>query len=183
MHLLIKHSCCVSFTQDEVITEISSDIKEMRQDCGCPEEKNRKMDQVLPLLDDVCRYMSPKGPCMDQRCPETVQMRNTGAIPKAYLDPQRTPGPVLCNTGHRNVTWIDNASTDEKKHGEYVVPRKAATKRWSNIKKTHVDESKLQLKKPYGALLLQEEEAYQEYVGCQPCGGSCWVSAGRGWGV
>ena len=43
-----------------------------------------------------------------------------------------------------------------------------------------VDEGKLKLKNKFGALAVEEEEAYEESYQCQPCWGS--VFAGQGWG-
>ena len=71
----------------------------------------------------------------------------------------------------------------EKKDGEYIVPKKVATGRWSGNRNMDFDEGKLQLKNKYGALTVEEEEAYEEYMECQPCGMDISVFADRGWGT
>ena len=71
----------------------------------------------------------------------------------------------------------------EKKEDEYHVPKEVAAKRWSSSRSMDVDEGKLKLENKYGALTVEEEEAYEEYIGCQPCGGKRSVFAGQGWGM
>ena len=71
----------------------------------------------------------------------------------------------------------------EKKEGDYHVPKKTAAKRWSSSRNMDVDEGKLKLKNKYGALTVEEEEASDQYIGCQPCGGKRSVFAGQGWGM
>ena len=73
--------------------------------------------------------------------------------------------------------------TVEKKEEGYIVPKKVATRRWSGNKSMDVDEGKLQLRNKYGALTVEEEEACEEHIGCQPCGMNSSVFAGRGWGI
>ena len=71
----------------------------------------------------------------------------------------------------------------EKEEEEYRVPKEVATKRWSSSRAMDVDEGKLKLKNKHGALTVEEEEAYEEYMECQPCGRNCSVLAGDGWGI
>ena len=71
----------------------------------------------------------------------------------------------------------------EKKKGEYHVPKKTAAKRWSSSRNMDVDEGKLKLKNKFGALTVEEEEAYEGNIECQPCGGKRSVFAGQGWGM
>ena len=61
----------------------------------------------------------------------------------------------------------------EKKKEEFIVPMKIATKRWNSSRNMHVDEGELKVKNRYGALTVEDEEAYEA--------GSDSVSAGRGW--
>ena len=71
----------------------------------------------------------------------------------------------------------------EKKEEEHHVPKEVATKRWNSGRNMDVDEGKLKLKNKFGALTVEEEVAYEGYIGCQPCGGNTSVFAGRGWGI
>ena len=78
---------------------------------------------------------------------------------------------------------VDQKSAEEKKADGHIVPKKVAAKRWSSSRAMDVDEGKLKLKSKYGALTVEEEEAYEEYMECQPCGRNCSVFAGQGWGI
>ena len=70
-----------------------------------------------------------------------------------------------------------------KKEGKYHVLKKVAAKRWSISRNMDADERKLKLKNEYGALAVQEEEAYEEYIECQSCNGKlfcfCWARMGN----
>ena len=76
---------------------------------------------------------------------------------------------------------VDQKGAEEKKDDGYIVPKKVAAKRWSGMKKMEVDEGKLVTSNKYGALTVEEEEAYEESYRCQPCRSS--VFAGQGWGI
>ena len=78
---------------------------------------------------------------------------------------------------------VDQKGAEEKKDDGYFVPKKLAAKRWSGMKKMEVDEDKLVTKNKYGALSLEEEEAYEEAWERRPCGGRASVFAGQGWGM
>ena len=65
----------------------------------------------------------------------------------------------ISRQGNNFVVEIMVQNKDEKKDGEYIVRRKAATKRWSSMRKMCVDEGKLQLKNTCGASSLEDEEA------------------------
>ena len=89
----------------------------------------------------------------------------------------------IARKGNNFVVEVMVQHEGAKKDGEYIAPRKAATKRWSNMKKMDVDEGKLTTKNKYGALSLEDEEAYEQMYDCRPCGGHASVFAGRGWGI
>ena len=89
----------------------------------------------------------------------------------------------IARKGNNFVVEIMVQKEGEKKDGEYIVPKKVATRRWSGNKSMDVDEGKLQLKNKYGALSLEEEEAYEQMYDCRPCGGHVSVFAGQGWGI
>ena len=89
----------------------------------------------------------------------------------------------IARKGNNFVVQIVVQKEGAKKDGEYIVPKKVATKRWSGNKGMDVDEGKLQLRNKYGALTVEEEEACEEYMECQPCGMNRSVFAGRGWGI
>ena len=89
----------------------------------------------------------------------------------------------IARKGNNFVVEIMVQKEGEKKDGEYIVPKKVATRRWSGNKSMDVDEGKLQLKNKYGALSLEDEEAYEQTYDCRPCGGQVSVFAGQGWGI
>jgi hypothetical protein len=78
---------------------------------------------------------------------------------------------------------VDQKNAEEKDKDGYIVPKKVAAKRWSSMKKMDVDEGKLTTKNKYGALSLEDEEAYEQMYDCRPCGGHASVFAGQGWGM
>ena len=77
---------------------------------------------------------------------------------------------------------VDKKKEEEKEKDGYIVPKKVATRRW-NSKGMDVDEGKTQLRNRYGALTVEDEEAYEEYMVCQPCGKNSSVFAGQGWSI
>ena len=85
--------------------------------------------------------------------------------------------------GNNFVVQIMVQKEGEKKDGGYIVPKKVATRRWSANRNMDVDGGKLQRKNTYGALTVEEEEAYDEYMECQPCGMNISVSSDRRWGT
>jgi len=80
----------------------------------------------------------------------------------------------IARRGNNFIVEIIVKDENAEKEGEYIAPRKPATKRWSNMKKMDVDEGKTQVKNRYGALSVAEEEKYEADAGS--------VFAGRGWG-
>ena len=62
----------------------------------------------------------------------------------------------IARGGNNFVVEIMVQHEDEKKGGEYILPRKSAKKRWSSMRNMDVDDGKLQLKKKYGALSLED---------------------------
>ena len=78
---------------------------------------------------------------------------------------------------------VDQKSAEEKKADGYIAPKKVAAKRWSSSRAMDVDEGKLKLKNKYGALSLEDEEAYEEMCECGPRGGHASVFAGQEWDI
>jgi hypothetical protein len=73
--------------------------------------------------------------------------------------------------GNNFVVEISVKQEVDKKEGEYIAPKKLATKKWSNMRKMDVDEGKTLVKNKFGALSMEDEEDYE----------AASVFAGQGW--
>ena len=83
--------------------------------------------------------------------------------------------PTFLHLGHSFIVEIKIQKKAEKKEGEYMEPKKVATKTWSGMRKMEVDEGKTKVKNRFGVLTVTEEEDYENNRDS--------VFAGRGWGI
>ena len=73
--------------------------------------------------------------------------------------------------GNNFVLEISVKPEVDRKEGEYIAPKKLATKKLSNMRKMDVDEGKTLVKNKFGALSMEDEQDYE----------AASAFAGQGW--